>query len=87
MHMAKSQMSITVDPTLRDRFRETARRMGTNPTNLVNMFMAHAVATGEVKFSSVPGFGLDAEAFSAEELADVARRGAASAAEISKLVD
>ena len=83
--MTRKQIAISVPEELKVSFYDTAKRLGTNPSNLLTMFMAHVVHTREVNFKASDN--VEFSAFSKNELEDLQKEGKSSYDKISSLVD
>jgi antitoxin component of RelBE/YafQ-DinJ toxin-antitoxin module len=46
----KTTMSVSVEQELKKQFMDFAKSIGTNPTNLLNMFMVETIHTWEIRF-------------------------------------
>lgn len=46
----KATMSVSVEKDIKDQFSNFAKSIGSNPTNLLNMFMVETINTGEIRF-------------------------------------
>lgn len=66
-HM-KTTMTISVEEELKNEFFTFSKELGTNPTNLMNMFMKDSVRKRKIEFSAPAHFDLEIEAFSEEEM-------------------
>jgi antitoxin component of RelBE/YafQ-DinJ toxin-antitoxin module len=46
----KTTMSVSVEKDIKDQFLNFAKSIGSNPTNLLNMFMVETINKGEIQF-------------------------------------
>ena len=84
--MARTQISLSVPEELKDDFYKAAVTLGTNPSNLLTMFMANVVHTREVHFRA-PGAIVEMGTFSKSEMEELSSEGKAVYDTISNLVD
>lgn len=61
----KDRINISTEASLKQAFKEVAKELGTNPSSLLNMFMAHTIKTRGVNFET--GMSVDLGAFSDSE--------------------
>lgn len=67
----KTTMNISVEKDVKIQFTKYANKIGTNPTNLLNMLMVNTINTGEVRFWVNPISDFEVEHFSEEEMNDL----------------
>jgi addiction module RelB/DinJ family antitoxin len=54
-------MMFNVDKKLKTNFSDFAKKLGTNPSNLMRMFMTHTINTKKVSFEIEPVLDLEFE--------------------------
>jgi len=84
--MTRKQIAISVPKDLKDDFYDTAKKLWTNPSNLITMFMSNVVHTKEVHFKAFSS-GFEREDFSSSEINELVREWKKSYDEIGSLVD
>lgn len=68
----KIQMTITLEEELKDRFKQIAKNLWTNVSNLISMFIANTVSTWEINFkTSISDFQINS--FSESELGELVK--------------
>lgn len=67
----KTSMHISIEESLKNDFKRFAKELGTNPTNLINMFISSSLRSRKVQFESVNDYGITMESFLPEEEKDL----------------
>ena len=84
--MSRIQIAISVPKTLKEDFYETAKKLWTNPSNLITMFMSNVVHTKEVHFRANDKI-IETERFSKNEINELMDNSKDSYERISRLID
>ena len=84
--MIRKQIAISVPKELKDNFYIIAKKLWTNPSNLITMFMSNVVHTKEIHFSAFDD-NFKIESFSTDELSELSNEWKDTYDKISKLID
>lgn len=84
--MTRKQIAISVPKDLKDDFYDTAKKLWTNPSNLITMFMSNVVHTKEVHFRAFTS-NFERDDFSKSEINELISEWKDSYDEISSLID
>ena len=60
-------MHISIEDSLKNDFKRFAKELGTNPTNLINMFISSSLKSKRVQFDAINDYEITMESFSVEE--------------------
>ncbi len=61
----KDRINISTEASMKQAFKEVAKELGTSPSSLLNMFMAHTIKTRGINFQT--WIHVELEAFSETE--------------------
>lgn len=84
--MKRKQIAITVTEELKNNFYDTAKKLWTNPSNLITMFMSNVVYTKEIHFIAYEK-DFKSEWFTQNELKELINEWKDSYDKISSLID
>ena len=82
----KTQMTITVDQAVKQAFMNLSKKLWSNASNLISMFMANTVTTWEVTFKA-DALNMSIDQFSDIEIWELNNEWKEGYDKISKLVD